>query len=185
MMTATKENSSKTWIIGLGNSQRRDDGLGPHVIKRLSDEFGIGNRGIILHSFSELDPNIIMDLRRAGLVLFVDATPTPLNNGVYWSEVDGWVEPLPYLSHHYSPDFVLGLLHRIYRCYPETWLVSIEGEDFEPGEGLTKYAVIRAERAVREITAFLSGKKIDRMDLSVNYNQDRSQQWATEKTFLS
>lgn len=182
-MLTTENSISEIWIIGLGNEQRKDDGLGPYVIKRLSDEFELENREINLRSFMELDPNIIMDFRQAGLILFVDATPTPLDSGLYWSEVDGWVEPLPYLSHHYSPNFVLGLLHHLYRFYPETWLVSIEGEDFDPGEGLTPKALERAEKAVCEITSFISGKKIDSMGLSVNYNQDRSQQWATEKTF--
>ncbi len=179
-----RENSiSGIWIIGLGNKQRRDDGVGPYVIQRLSDEFEVKDRGINLRAFGELDPNIIIDLRQAGLILFVDATPIPLDGGVDWSGVDGRIEPLPYLSHHYSPHFVLGLLHQIYRCNPETWLISIEGEDFNSGEGLTPKASERAERAVREITAFILGKKIDRMGLSVNYNQDRSQQWAKEKTF--
>lgn len=183
MMSEINETSSATWIIGLGNPQRSDDGLGPYIIQRLRQEFGEKDVGVIFQTFCELDPNIILDLRRSELVLFVDATPTPLDDGVYWSEVAGWVEPLPYLCHHYSPNFILGLLNHIYRCYPEAWLVSIEGENFDPGEGLTPKALERAERAVREITTFLSGKKIDRIGLSVNYNQDRSEQWATEKTF--
>ena len=183
MMPERKKTWPETWIIGLGNPQRRDDGLGPYIIQRLSKEFGKRNAEVFLTAYCELDPNIIMDLVRAELVLFVDATPTPLNKGLYWSEVDGWIETLPYLTHHYSPQFILGLLNKIYHHYPEAWLVSIEGKDFEPGEGLTPKALERAERAVREIIAFISGKKIDRMGLSVNYNQDRSQQWATEKTF--
>jgi len=183
MACKIKKSGSETWIIGLGNPQRRDDGLGPYVIKSLRREFGDGEIGPIFQTFCELDPAIIMDLRQAERVLFVDATPIPLDNDLYWSKVDGRLEPLPYLSHHYSPNFVLGLLHQIYRCYPETWLISIEGEDFDNGEGLTPKALERAERAVREIIAFISGKKIDRVGLSVNYNQDRSQLWATEKRF--
>jgi len=176
---------SGIWIIGLGNQQRSDDGIGPYVIKRLREEFENGDMEIELRSFGELDPNIIMDLRWADPILFVDATTTPLDKGINWSLVDGCIETLPYLTHHYSPQFILGLLHNLYRCYPETWLISIEGDDFDPGEGLTQKASERAARAVCEISAFISGKKIDRMGLSVNYNQDRSQQWATEKIFLS
>ena len=171
------------FIIGLGNPQRGDDGLGPYVIERLRQEFE-EDSGIVLLTFCELDPNIIIDLRWAECVLFVDATPVPLNKGLYWSQIDGRAGSLPYLTHHYSPQFVLGLLQAIYRCYPEAWLISLEGENFDQGEGLTEKAWSRAEKAVEEIAVFVSPKRIDSVGLSVNYKQDRSVQWATEKTFL-
>jgi hydrogenase maturation protease len=180
-MPEIKETRPETWIIGLGNPQRRDDGVGSYIIQRLREKVGKRNAEVFLTAFCELDPNIIMDLIRAELVVFVDATPIPLNKGLYWSEVEGWIETLPYLTHHYSPQFILGLLHKIYRHYPEAWLVSIEGEDFEQGEGLTSKVLERSEKAVNEITAFISGKRIDREGLSVNYKRDRSEQWATEK----
>lgn len=183
-MPVRENKPGETWIIGLGNSRRRDDGLGPYVTERLGREFEKNETGIILRAFSELDPTVIMDLRRAELVLFVDATPTPLNKGLDWSKIDGWIESLPYLTHHYSPQFILGLLHRIYRHYPETWLVSIEGEDFDQGEGLTPKAAARAERALGEITAFVTRKRVDSPGLAVNYKQDRSEQWTTEKISL-
>ena len=58
----------------------------------------------------------------------------------------------------WAPPILLALIQQIYRRCPKTWLVSIQGEDFGFGEGLSVQVEERAERAVAEILSFVSRK---------------------------
>ena len=52
------------------------------------------------------------------------------------------------------------LLQSIYHICPPTWLVSVQGDDFEFGEELTREAEKRAQRVVSEINEFVLSKNM-------------------------
>ncbi|MEM2983413.1 MAG: hypothetical protein QXH17_09670, partial [Candidatus Bathyarchaeia archaeon] len=54
--------------------------------------------------------------------------------------------------------FILGLLKSIYRKMPRSWLISIQGEDFDFGEGLSVLAEERAEKVASGIYSFLENE---------------------------
>jgi hydrogenase maturation protease len=146
--------SSDFWIIGYGNSQRRDDGIGPYIVKRLQPLFE-HRSNIHLLVLHQLEPNVIDALKNAHTILFVDATVEALVKGRHWAEIQPELMVMPCLIHQATPSFILGLLQCLYHQRPKTWLVSIEGNDFRFGSGLSPGVQKRVEKVICEITEFV------------------------------
>jgi hydrogenase maturation protease len=153
-MSLVESALSAFWIIGYGNPQRRDDGIGPSIVHRLQPLFE--HRGdvhlLVLH---QLAPDIIDTLRTADTILFVDASVEALSEGRRWAAIQPELEALPCLVHQVTPSFILWLLRCLYDRNPAAWMVSVEGNDFSFGSGLSSEAACRAERVIGEIEAFV------------------------------
>jgi hydrogenase maturation protease len=147
--------SRSLWIIGYGNPQRRDDGLGPYVINLLEERLE-GRPGIETLALHQLVPELVEDLKNAGRVLLIDAALEATPPGWRWRNVEPELISWPSLSHGVSPGVLLGLLQSFYEKTPETWLISIQGEDFDFGEGLSPEAEERACKVVEEIVKFVN-----------------------------
>lgn len=141
---------SELWIIGYGNPQRRDDGIGPYVVDRLAEIWG-DKGNIRFRAVHQLDPALAEELQHAGRVVLVDATLNTLENGWEWVEVRPQSATTPLTTHQMNPSFLLRILDSVYHRSPRTWLASIQGEDFGFGEGLSPGAETRAEKAISEI----------------------------------
>ena len=154
-MSCSGRGSCHTWIIGYGNPQRGDDGIGPYVVSRIEEILG-GERGITLRTCHQLEPELVEELHDAQRIILVDATVHELEGGSQWMKVEPECEALPHITHHCKPSFLLGLLKLLYDACPEAWVVSVQGDDFGYCEGLTSMAQERAKRAVREIVHFVA-----------------------------
>ena len=157
-MPSIEAQSSPFWIIGYGNPQRRDDGIGPYVVSRLNGV--LSQEKIHVLSLHQLDPDVIEGLQYAKIVILVDATMEKVEGGWQWVRIQPELGVLPYATHHLKPSFLLGLLQSVYHRCPLTWLVSVQGNDFGFGEGLTPEAEKRAQIVVSEIVKFLLNKKV-------------------------
>lgn len=147
--------SGSLWIIGYGNPQRRDDGLGPYVINLLEERLE-GRPGIETLALHQLVPELVEDLKNAGRVLLIDAALEETPPGWQWRNVEPELISWPSLSHGVSPGVLLGLLQSFYEKKPEMWLISIQGEDFDFGEGLSPEGEERARKVVEEIVKFVN-----------------------------
>lgn len=154
-MDGTESGAYQTCIIGYGNRSRRDDGVGVFVAERLRGMLCQGTRILALH---QLDPVVLEEVRDSDLVVFVDATGEKLGSGMQWNRVRPEGSGFAHTTHHFKPSLLLGLLSSLYGREPETWLISIQGDDFGHGEELTDEAQARAVKACREIAGFISAK---------------------------
>jgi hydrogenase maturation protease len=153
-MTLPEASSSEYRIIGYGNAQRRDDGIGPYIVGRLRPIFA--NRGDVhLLVSHQLEPDLIEPLKNASTILFVDAAVKMVVAGRSWSAIQPELKTMPCLGHQFTPAFILGWLQCLYRRCPTAWLVSVEGNDFSFGSGLSSGAQKRAEQVIGEITALV------------------------------
>lgn len=152
-MPSLESGLSGLWIIGYGNPQRRDDGVGAWVVDRLRPNLE-HRPDIHLWIQHQLVPDMIDTLKAARTIVFVDATTETLERGWNWTAPQPEFTALPYLAHHFSPAFILWLLLRVYDQTPEAWMVSVAGNDFSFGNGLSQRASRRAARAASEIEAF-------------------------------
>ncbi len=151
-----------TLVVGYGNPYRRDDGVAFYVANALRrgqglrplelDEDGLDDRGhpldaVVLH---QLLPEIAPVLADYELVVFVDA-----HTGVIPDDVRVLPVQEEYgfqaVTHHMSPGMMLALSRAARGQAPEAVLVSIRGEDFDFGEGLTEGCRARADKAVHLI----------------------------------
>jgi hydrogenase maturation protease len=149
------------WIIGYGNRHRKDDGIGPYVVEQVSADLGPGC-GIGLRSLHQLDPVLAEDLQGAKAILFVDATVEPLERGFTWTRVEPEQGLSPCDTHHLRPSGLAGLMASLYDQAPAMWVVSVQGNDFGFGEGLSIDAREKADRASSEIVQFCLREFIDK-----------------------
>lgn len=149
--------SHACWIIGYGNPQRRDDGIGPFVVDRLKGVLK-HKKGVRLSAFPQLEADLVEELCEAERILFVDATVENLDGGRTWGRVSPETRNRPYLTHHVQPSYLLGLIQALYHRSPPAWLVSIQGHDFGFGEGLSPGAEKSAEDVGGEILQFIEEK---------------------------
>jgi len=175
MWDAKNPEACSTWIIGYGNPLRRDDGIGPYVIERLDLHFG-SMGGVALRSLHQLDPVVAEELQGAKVLILVDATVEPLERGLRWARVHPRRDELPWGTHHLRPSVFAGLLEALYERAPVTWLVSVQGNDFGYGEGLSQEGREKAEKASREIMEFCSREFIDKVQGSVNDRRGASRE---------
>jgi hydrogenase maturation protease len=135
--------------VGYGNPHRKDDGIGPYVVEKVSRDLGAGT-GVALRSMHQLDPALAEEVHGAETLILVDATVEPLECGLRWARI----EPVRGLelrdTHNFQPPLFAWLLESLYGRSPVMWLVSVQGNDFGFGEGLSIEAWEMAERACRE-----------------------------------
>ena len=142
------------FIIGYGNPQRRDDGVGPHIVNRLHRLLK-HRKDVHLLVLHQLEPDIIDTLKTADSLVFVDATVEALPQGRHWVELQPALDTMPFLIHQVAPAFILGLLQCLYHRHPKAWMISVEGNDFGFGNGLSSDARKRATQVIGEITRFI------------------------------
>jgi hydrogenase maturation protease len=145
------------FIIGYGNPQRRDDGIGPYIVNRLQPLFK-HRKDVHLLALHQLEPDIIDSLKTADTLVFVDAGVEALTEGRDWIEVQPELNAMPFLIHQSAPAFILGLLQCLYHRHPKAWMVSVAGADFGFGCGLSSDARKRAEQVIGEIAEFVLTK---------------------------
>jgi len=164
---AEKPELHSTWIIGYGNPHRKDDGIGPYVVEKLSGDLGDGT-GVTLRSLHQLDPVLAEEVQGAEVLILVDATVEPLERGLRWTRIQPKQDFSACDTHHLRPEGLAGLLKALYQRSPAMWVVSVEGSDFGFGEGLSLEAQEKAERASSEIVRFCCRDFIDKRQGSIN-----------------
>lgn len=146
------------WVIGYGNIQRQDDGIGPYVadLVEISAKRRTGIKSVSLH---QLDPAMVEELQHASVLIFVDATMEAMEKGWRWVKIEPECKDFYHVMHLFDPQYLLALIQLLYHKHPETWLVTVQGDNFEFGEGLTIGAEERACGAAAEIVDFLEFEK--------------------------
>ncbi len=121
-------------IIAYGNPMRSDDGLAWHAADELwrrvpPPEFDILTR-------QQLTPELAYPVSKADVAIFVDAAREGEPGELICEPLAPRVLPRS-LSHELSPSGVLNLANQLYGKCPDSFLVSICGEQFEHGEALS------------------------------------------------
>jgi hydrogenase maturation protease len=122
-------------VIGYGNPLRADDGLGWQVAQQLASEIGVdGTRVIAAH---QLTPELAEQLSQARLAVFVDAREGTRPGQVRCQVVRPAGEAHLSFSHDVDPPALLELARLLYGASPHAVLVTVDGEDFGYGVGLS------------------------------------------------
>lgn len=159
--------TNRALIIGYGNTYRRDDGVGLHVVNALrqrlgrsplqQDEDGLDDLGypvdtLVLH---QLLPELSESLAHYQRVIFVDAHTGGIQEDVRIVQV---AEEYGFqaVTHHMSPGMLLTLARLAGGEPPDAYLISVKGDDFDYGTELSEACRARADQAVEEVLALLS-----------------------------
>jgi hydrogenase maturation protease len=139
--------SSQISIVGFGNPQRRDDGIGPYIVGQLKSALKAYDT-IGFLSVRHPEPTIVEALHGADQILFVDATIRVLTCGWQLNRIQPDTQALPFTTHHFTPMAILGIIKMIYGYCPPAWMLTVQGFDFGFGQGLTSGAKKRACSAI-------------------------------------
>jgi hydrogenase maturation protease len=140
----------KSLIIGYGNPFRRDDGFGWRVIETLKAEPDLETEFI---ETIQLMPEMAEDISHASKVVFVDASIEGTPGEIHVEKVHIEHRPPLNYTHYVAPQELLMMAELLYGHKPEACLITVAGEDFDLGEGLTA----GVERAVPEVVEVIRG----------------------------
>lgn len=134
-------------IFCLGNPSRGDDGLGPAVAQQLpADAHVIEDFQLLVEHCLDL-PNA---KQTNSAVLFIDAAVNQ-HQAIAFTELTP-KQDHHYLSHALAPDALLGLNQQLFGAAPVSYLLSLKGEQFELGTGLSK----KAQRISQQASALVN-----------------------------
>jgi hydrogenase maturation protease len=111
-------------VIGIGNSLRRDDGIGPQVARALE-----GRPSVSVVAVQGLVPELVLRLRVASRVLFVDSVV-----GAAGVRLEPVAAKAQGSGHDLEPSGLLALALEAFGKAPEAWTLSVPGTDFGYGE---------------------------------------------------
>ncbi|MFQ4138183.1 hydrogenase maturation protease [Nodosilinea sp. PGN35] len=145
-------------IIGYGNSLRGDDGVGPQVAQTVSDWRLPSVKAL---SVPQLLPELVVEMRAADYVIFVDAwgkcgASTPYLEPVVATPAALAHGTIPALNHVCDPAVLVALTQRLYGHHPQAWLLQIPTERCDLGGAFSKTAKHGVDSALRIIEQFLT-----------------------------
>ncbi|MFO0866099.1 MAG: hydrogenase maturation protease [Gemmataceae bacterium] len=137
-------------VIGIGNTLRRDDGLGPWIAERIGL---MAIPGVSIRSVHQLTPELAAEIGEHDRVLFVDACEAGDENSIL--EIFPSAAPNR-LGHVLSPEHLLAISERLGVRRPRAWMATAAGSDFDFGEGLSASARQHSEALIPKIRSWLS-----------------------------
>ncbi|MBK8555958.1 MAG: hydrogenase maturation protease [Lewinellaceae bacterium] len=130
-------------LIGIGNDERADDGLGWRFLDRAAALNLPGCQLEYRYQLAVEDSETIDGFKK---VLFIDATQEKLPEGFRFRTCEP--DPLPTLyTHQQTPQAVLYLDKLLHDKIPDAWVLEIQGENWELGEKLSKTGNANLEKA--------------------------------------
>ena len=137
-------------VIGIGGDFRRDDGVGPAIVRRLAERKLPG----VACLEAESDALALLEIwRGADAVLLIDAVCSGAEPGTI-SRLDLASRPLPasfapVSTHGLGLREAIELASLLDRLPGRLLFLGIEGADFSPGSGLTPAVAAAVESVVR------------------------------------
>lgn len=159
-----------TLVIGYGNADRQDDGVGWHILKYLAERLGttvpddpgaaieVESETVDLMFILQIYPELAEEISHYARVCFVDAHTADIPEEVSWIDLSPEYEKSP-LTHHMSPRTVLSISKTIYDRAPEAILVSVRGFHFEFERELSSKTAALAEEATERIWEWINDQK--------------------------
>jgi hydrogenase maturation protease len=154
--------AANTLIIGYGNPDRQDDGVGWHILKNLAERIGhtvpddpgaaieITSSTVDLLFTLQIYPELAETISHYQRVCFVDAHTSDIPEEISWIDLTPEYEKSP-LTHHMSPKTVLSISATIYENKPQAILVSVRGFHFQFERSLSPQTEQLAEIATGRI----------------------------------
>ncbi len=156
----------KALIVGFGNPLRADDGVGWVVAAQLAEQLGWAPPELEIRTLHQLLPELVDELAAADGVVFIDASATEPAGTVRIREVDAEpaAEGAHPLTHHLSPQKLLGMARDYYGRAPRAFLVTVAGKDFSYGEELSPEVRALVPKVVSWVGALLRLWREGRLD---------------------
>ncbi|MCK4749100.1 MAG: hydrogenase maturation protease [Bacteroidales bacterium] len=133
-------NPKRILIYAYGNPGRQDDGLANSLVEALEpwlSEKGFGH--VRTESNYQLNMEDADAIAGQDIAVFVDASIEDIDD-IHFGPVEASEGKSEFTMHASSPAYVLALCQKIYKKFPETYLLQIRGYEWEFTEGLSAQA---------------------------------------------
>ena len=137
----------KTLILGYGNQNRRDDGVGWFILEQLA---ALNLPDVVLETSHQLEVEASETISHFDAVIFVDAAIPEAPEAIQRSVVTPNFQSHA-VAHYLTPADVLSLCKTLYGREPKAVLFSIRGRDFNFGTTLTPEVEQAARDVVKQI----------------------------------
>ena len=141
----------KILIIGYGNQNRRDDGVGWFILEQLA---ALNLPGVVLETSHQLEIEASETISRFDAVIFVDAAIPEALEAIQRTIVTPNFQSHA-VAHYLTPADVLSLCKTLYGQEPKAVLFSIRGRDFNFGTTLTPEVEQAAREVAKQIAEFV------------------------------
>lgn len=138
------KDTSKKLIIGIGNTGRKDDGLGWMFLDLLKESKLKGWDMVYKYQLNIEDADLVKDVET---LIFVDSYNDKLPKGFLMEECHSRLD-FEYTTHALNPCSVLALCNNLYKKRPTTFVMKIQGFEWGLGEGLSERAMVNLKKAV-------------------------------------
>lgn len=142
-MKSTKTDAGKILLIGIGNSGRKDDGLG----WKLAEWVASANVASLDVEYRyQLQVEDVLLICPYDTIIFADATHESIADGFALLPCLA-ARQYFYSSHLQTPEAILYLAKELYNKMPEAYTLAIEGKDWGLGTYLSKEATLNLQKA--------------------------------------
>lgn len=161
-MLQSRRSMAGVLIIGYGNPDREDDGVGWRIVERLAARLPgaqvaqsalelqpEGNTPSLLTAL-QLTPEMAETLARYERVCFVDAHTGAYPDDLNVAGAQAIFQSSPF-THHLTPDTLLALAQAAYGRAPQALVISVRGYQFGFRETLSPATSALADQAVARI----------------------------------
>ena len=135
-MKNIKANSKKLLLIGIGNSGRRDDGLGWELLERI---INYGHDFIVPEFRYQLQVEDAALVADYDAVVFVDASRDDFESGFDLRRCVA-TNSTSFSTHAQSPGAILYLTNTLYRKFPRAYILAISGKEWDLQTSLSRSA---------------------------------------------
>lgn len=154
-------------ILGYGNPSRQDDGVGHYIVNALNRHWGLPAVGLLGEPvgqetaqvgphrvttlwLQQLDMGLAEEVAGVDRALFVDAH---VDEEALVIKAVGGGTHFGVTSHVLTPDTVVELAESCFGHRPQAWRVSLRGERWNFGAGLSPELAARADALVEQLLA--------------------------------
>ena len=141
-------------VVGYGNPYREDDGVGPYVAALVRRRLE-GAAGVRVLACRQLGPGLVEEFAGVKVAVLVDAGTRPISGGWKFETIKPDPARPGHVTHSCRPEYLAGLCRMVNG--PETvfWLLTVQGERFGLGRGLTAASRRRAGAASRVLVKII------------------------------
>jgi hydrogenase maturation protease len=146
-------------VIGYGNLLRGDDAFGQLAVERIRDL--IQQPDVQVLCLHQLAPELMEDLSRADLAIFIDAAASGEPGSITRRDISPQRVTRAAFTHHPTPEALLNGAHALYGRSPDGVMFSVAAGDFTFGAELS-FAVAEKMGAVVESVVRLIAERASR-----------------------
>ena len=143
-----KLNHKETYIFGIGNSARQDDGLGWAFLDEIKKGDNFKGEFHYRYQLNIEDAEVISNAEN---VIFVDSFASDLLENCILEECKMNGE-ITFTTHALNPEAVLALSNDIYNKKPNAYILKIKGYKWELEEGLSENAKQNLNKALKLVS---------------------------------